>query len=292
MHARSIHSGTDSLVAVVTGGSRGIGKGVAVALGSKGATVYVTGRTREAGKAPLPGTIHETAEAVTAAGGRGIAVACDHADDAQVKALFEQVARDSGRLDILVNNATALPEALFTSAPFWEKPLGVLDILDVGLRSHYVASYFAAPLMVRHRRGLIVHISAYGSINYLYGPAYGAGKAGLDKMAADMAVELRPHDVAAVSLWPGLIATERYSVLKQHQPELFPPELRPESPLFTGLLIDALFQDPERMSLSGRTLIGAELARRYSLRDVNGEMPPSYRELLGAPWTKPSRATD
>ncbi|MBJ6760907.1 SDR family NAD(P)-dependent oxidoreductase [Myxococcaceae bacterium JPH2] len=285
------HASSEALVAVVTGASRGIGKGVALALGAEGATVYVTGRLRHTGGASLRGTLQETADAVTAAGGRGIAVGCDHADDAQVRALFARVGEESGRLDILVNNATALPESLFSPEPFWEKSLEVLALLDVGLRSHYVASALAAPFMVRQRGGLIVNVSAYGSVNYLYGPAYGAGKAGLDKMAADMAVELRPHDVVAVSLWPGLVATERYARLVEDNPHAFPPELRPESPMYSGRVIHALFRDPARMTLSGQTLIGAELGRRYGVHDLQGGQPPSYRELLGAPWTKPSRQT-
>ena len=169
-------------VALVTGASRGAGRGIALALGSHGCTVYVTGRSETRDDSPLPGTIHETAERVTAAGGTGIAVRVDHALDHQVKTLFEQVQREQGRLDILVNNACAIHDDLTAPGPFWAKPLGIAGMLDVGLRSSYVASYYAAPLMVSRRHGLIVFTSASGSVHYVYGPVYGAHKAGMDKL--------------------------------------------------------------------------------------------------------------
>ena len=163
-------------IAVVTGASRGAGRGIAVALGATGATVYVTGRTRREGDAALPGTVQGTAAAVTAAGGKGVAVYCDHADDTQVEQLFEQVRQERGRLDILVNNATVINDALTTTGPFWDKPLALVDILDVGLRCHYVASWFAAPLLLANGEGLIVNTSSFGGRIYMHGPAYGAGE--------------------------------------------------------------------------------------------------------------------
>src|SRR3974390_2469588 len=169
-------------IVVVTGASRGAGRGIAIALGGHGCTVYVTGRSEKAGDASMPGTIYETADAVTAAGGRGIAVRVDHADDGQVKSLFDQVRREQGRLDILVNNAAAVQDELTTPGNFWEKPLRLGDIIDVGLRSSYVASYHAAPMLVAQRRGLVVFTSGSGAVHYVFGPAYGAQKAGQDKL--------------------------------------------------------------------------------------------------------------
>jgi NAD(P)-dependent dehydrogenase (short-subunit alcohol dehydrogenase family) len=271
-------------VVVVTGASRGAGKGIARALGATGATVYVTGRTREEGQAALPGTVEGTAAAVTAAGGRGIAVYCDHGDDDQVRELFEQVRSEQGRLDILVNNATALPDSITETGPFWEKPLDQACLFGVGLRSHYVASWYAAPLLVENGEGLVVQTSSFGGRIYMHGPAYGAGKAAVDKMAHDMAHDFRPHNVAVLSLWMGLLLTERTRAVFDAQPEMY-SELAAtaETPEFTGRVIDALAQDSGLMGKSGRVLIGAELAREYGIRDTDGRQPPSHREFFGDP---------
>ncbi|MES2257461.1 MAG: SDR family NAD(P)-dependent oxidoreductase [Pseudomonadota bacterium] len=272
------------LIAVVTGASRGAGKGIALALAASGATIYVTGRSQREGDAPLPGTIYATAAEVDALGGTGIAVACDHADDAQVAALFERVGREHGRLDILVNNATFLHDQLIHKGGFWEKPLALVDILDVGLRSGYVASHYAAPLLIANGKGLIAFTSSFGASCYMHGPAYGAQKSGVDKFAKDMAVDLRAHNVAAVSLWMGPLRTERTLAVWQNEPEKYAAfEPFAESPQFTGMLIDALYSDPALMEKSGQVLVGAELAVEYDILDLNGKQPPSHRAMLGGP---------
>jgi NAD(P)-dependent dehydrogenase (short-subunit alcohol dehydrogenase family) len=196
-------------VAVVTGASRGIGKGIALALASEGATVYVTGRTMAAGAHALPGTVAETAAEVNRRGGKGIAVQVDHAQDEQVAALFAQVRAEQGRLDLLVNNAFALPDTLIEPAPFWEKPLSYWDMVDVGVRSNYVAASHAARMMVPQGSGLIVATSGYTGVAYTYGVVFGLCKAAVDRMARDMAIELKPHNVCSLSLWMGLTFTER-----------------------------------------------------------------------------------
>jgi len=269
----------NATVAVVTGASRGAGRGIAVALGSHGCTVYVTGRSEKSGDSSLPGTIYETAQAVSAAGGKGIAVRLDHAIDDEVKALFEQVEREQGRLDILVNNACALHDALTAPGHFWEKPLGIAHMLDVGLRSSYVASYYAAPLMVARRRGLVVFTSASGSVHYVYGPVYGAHKAGLDKFAADMAVDLADFGVAAVSIWMGALKAERLQMVIDSDPQKYAhlAEIT-ETPEFTGHVIWGLYNDPSLMELSGQTVIGAEMARKYGIQDAGGRQPVSCRD--------------
>ncbi|NUO86047.1 MAG: SDR family NAD(P)-dependent oxidoreductase [Cupriavidus sp.] len=271
-------------VAVVTGASRGAGRGIALALGAAGATVYVTGRTEQEGSAPLPGTIHATAREIDALGGRGIAVACDHGDDAQVAALFRRVREEAGRLDILVNNATFLHDQLILPGPFWQKPLEMAGILDVGLRSGYVASWHAAPVMAAQGRGLIVFTSSFGANCYMHGPAYGAQKAGIDKFAHDMAVDLRPYGVAAVSLWMGPLRTARtLRVWEQHPDKYATFAPVAETPEFTGRIIDALYRDPALMDKSGQVLIGAEAALAYGIVDAEGVQPPSYRQALGGP---------
>ena len=244
----------------------------------------MTGRSQREGDAPLPGTIHATAREIDALGGRGIAVPCDHADDAQVKALFERVERDSGRLDILVNNATYLHDQLIEPGPFWEKSLDLVNILDVGLRSAYVASWHAAPLMAKRRNGLIAFTSSFGASCYMHGAAYGAQKVGVDKFAKDMAVDLKPFDVAAVSIWMGPLRTERTTRVWEEHPDLYKEfSLVAESPEFTGRVIHAVYSDPGRMALSGQVLVGAEAALKYGVADLDGKQPPSYRDLLGGP---------
>jgi NAD(P)-dependent dehydrogenase (short-subunit alcohol dehydrogenase family) len=271
-------------VVVVTGASRGAGKGIALALGGTGATVYVTGRTREEGDAPLPGTVFATAEEINRRGGKGIAVICDHRDDDQVKALFDRVEQEQGRLDILVNNACLVPDGLLAPGGFWEKPLALQEILDVGMRSHYVASYYAAPIMVRQKSGLIVHTSSAGGRCYMHGPAYGGGKAAVDKFANDMAVDLRPYNVACVSIWMGLLKTERTLKVLEDEPDKYGPAIHSaETPEFPGLVIDALAKDPCLMDKSGQIFVGAELALDYGLKDINGKQPPSPAKFLGRP---------
>lgn len=266
-------------VAVVTGASRGAGRGIAIALGSHGCKVFVTGRTEKVGDASLPGTIHDTAAAVTAAGGVGIAVRVDHGDDDQVRALFDQVYREANRVDILVNNACALHDQLTAPGNFWEKPLGIVDMLNVGLRSSYVASFYAARLMAAQHHGLIVFTSASGSVHYVYGPAYGAHKAGMDKFAADMAVDLKEHNVAALSIWMGALRTERLQrLIASDRAKYGALEGRTETPEFSGHVIWALYQDPDLMKMSGRTVIGAEIALKYGIQDEGGRQPLSYRE--------------
>ncbi|MEV5647356.1 SDR family NAD(P)-dependent oxidoreductase [Nocardia sp. NPDC052254] len=271
-------------IVVVTGASRGAGKGIALALGETGAKVYVTGRTKSEGDAALPGTVFATAEEITRRGGIGVPVVVDHGDDAQVRALFERVRAQDGRLDILVNNALAVPDALTMKGPFWDKPLALLELFDVGMRSSYVSSYYAAPLLVANGAGLVVNTSSFGGACYMHGPAYGAGKAAVDKMAHDMAVDFRPFDIAVVSIWMGLLTTERTRAAFAANPGAYEGlAATAESPEFTGRVIDALARDPELMRRSGRVLIGAELGAELGVRDTDGRQPPSHRPFLGDP---------
>ena len=278
-------------VAVVTGASRGIGKGVAVALGDHGATVYVTGRTATVGHHELPGTIGETAAEVTSRGGTGIAVQVDHADDNQVTDLFDRVRVERGRLDVLVNNAFALPEDLTDPSPFWEKPLSNWEMVDVGVRSNFTAARLAAQIMVPQRSGLIVATSGYVGVTYTYGVVFGMCKTAVDRMARDMAVELQPHNVASVSLWQGLTMTERAQRNLSARPEMTTSIVtRPAlacSPEFPGRVIAALATDPDLMNLSGGTFITAEVAQRYGITDIDGKTIASLRDERGSPIWQP-----
>ncbi len=282
-------SNENDLVAVVTGSSRGLGRGIARVLGERGATVYITGRTTASGSqvspggAPVPGSIHEVAAEVTKAGGRGMAVACDMADDSQIRALFEKVEFESGHLNILVNNAAYLNEKMVVR-PFWEAPVELANIIDVGLRCHHVATYYAAPLLIAAKRGLIVNISFYGDAK-VHDPAYYASKAGLDKLAQIYGEDFKPFNVAAVSLWPGYVATERMVKFVDTDPEFKEIEKKfgLESPEFSGRVISAIYDDPDLLSLSGKTLLNAEIAEHYGITDLNGHKPKSLRAVYGAP---------
>jgi NAD(P)-dependent dehydrogenase (short-subunit alcohol dehydrogenase family) len=264
-------------VAVVTGASRGVGKGIALGLGEAGATVYVTGRTTEEGTdiEKLGGTVFRTAEEVTAMGGRGVAVECDHRDDAQVQAFFQRVQNESGRLDLLVNNAWGGYEQMehdgeFTwLKPFWEQPFWRWDAMfHAGVRAAYVASALAARLMVGQKSGGIVNISFWAAQKYMANVAYGAAKAAVDKMTADMAHEAKQYNIAVLSLYPGLVRTE--SVLRAA--EYFDMS-NSESPQFTGRVIAALAGDPDIMSRTGRVWVGAALAEEYGIQDIDGKQP-------------------
>jgi NAD(P)-dependent dehydrogenase (short-subunit alcohol dehydrogenase family) len=264
-------------VALVTGASRGVGKGVALGLGEAGATVYITGRTVVEGEAAvtLHGTIGQTAREVTELGGKGIAVPCDHRNDEQVRVVFEQIGREQGRLDILVNNVWGGYEQFNDGTEFWKEtgfwtvPIERWDkMFAAGVRAHYVASVLAAPMMVAQHTGLIVNISFGAAQQNDAGVAYGVAKAADDRMAAAMAHELRPHNVAAVSLYPGLVRTE--GVLAAGS---FFDLSNSESPQFIGRAVAALAADPNIMQRSGQVLVAAALGHEYGFPDIDGKQP-------------------
>jgi NAD(P)-dependent dehydrogenase (short-subunit alcohol dehydrogenase family) len=286
-------------VALVTGASRGIGKGIALVLAEQGATVYVTGRTVREGDYYLPGTVGGTAAECDArgkeSGGRGVAVACDHGDDAAVAALFERIAAEQGRLDILVNNAFTLSDDLLEPKAFWEKPLSNLEMWDVGVRSNYVAAWHAARIMAPKKSGLIVAISGFAAVTYTYSVIFGTSKSAVDRMARDMAIELEPHGVASLTLWQGLTLTEKAqdnlarmgdkmtaSITQMHGSSVEHP----------GRVIAALAADPAVMKRSGGEFVTAELAQEYGLTDVDGQVIQSARASRGSPLWKPIAEVD
>jgi dehydrogenase/reductase SDR family protein 1 len=268
-------------VAVVTGSSRGIGKGIALELGVAGATVYVTGRTVDDAASELPGTVGATASEVTALGGQGIAARCDHGDDAQVKALFERVRDEQGRLDILVNNAFTLPDEPIFDGKFWEHDVALWDrLIHVGCRGHYVASHAAVPIMIERKSGLIVNISSFAGAAYIFSVPYGVGKAAVDRMAKDMSVELRPYGITAVSLWPGVVRTEYLT--RAHAAGEVPFSIEDgESPRFTGRGVVALASDPERLQRSGQVIPVIDLAAAYGFTDIDGRSPGPINVQMG-----------
>ena len=283
------NGGLAGKVAVITGASRGIGRGIALQLAEEGATVYVTGRTVDPGSSPLPGTLGETVAEVEKRGGKGIAVACDITDDAQLAALFEQVEREQGRLDLLVNNAMAIPAEMTQRIGFWEKPLSNWEIWDTGVRAAFVAAHHAAKIMVPQRSGLIVALSGYVGVTYTYDTIFGTTKTATDRMARDMAVELEPHNVASISLWQGFTYTERAQENLRTVPGMAAQlnAAAGSSPEFPGRVIAALAKDPNVMARSGGSFINAELAQEYGVTDIDGRQIVSLREQRGSPLWGP-----
>ncbi len=283
-------------ITLVTGATRGIGKGIAIGLGEAGATVYITGRSlnRSHSNDEIPGSLNDTKTEVESAGGICIPIQVDHGDDEQVRLLFERIQDEqSGQIDLLVNNAYSGVRALINAQgkPFWECEPNFWDTgNNVGLRSHYIASVFAARMMTKNRSGLICTISSWGGMSYIFGAAYGVGKAACDRLAADMAVELKSHNVASVSIWPGIVGTEYfYSIadevkeknLTDPQSLMFSDRYNWETPLLTGRVIAMLASESNAniMRHTGRVQIVAELAKQYGIVDRDGNLPVSLRSL-------------
>ena len=248
-------------VTVVTGASRGVGRGVALGLAEAGATVYATGRT--------------AAEDAFPTNGRVVPLRCDHTVDGEVEAAFRRVMAEQGRLDILVNNVWGGYERMvedgeFTwTKPFWQQPLWRWDAMfAAGVRAHYVSSIYAARAMAAQRSGLMVNISFWAAQKHMGNVAYGVAKAATDKMTSDMAHELREHNVAVVSLYPGLVRTE-----KVMESAAYFDLSNSESPQFIGRAVAALAADAEIMKKSGQVLVAAALAREYGFTDVDGKQP-------------------
>ena len=258
-------------IAVVTGSSRGIGRGTAIALGELGATVYITGRTTGTGEL----TIDRTAELVDQAGGHGIAVPTDHGDDAQISALFEQVRADHGRLDILVNNVYKIPNPPAWGGGFWDHPLSIWDDqVGIGLRAHYVASWYAAPLLfAAGPGGFICNVSSPGGQSYHFSSSYGAGKAGLDRLGADMALELAPKGIACVTLYPGSVSTE---FIVEARGTSSADMDTAQTPLGVGRSIAALACASDLMDRSGSIQWVEDLGQEFGFVDEFGRPPAAY----------------
>ena len=280
-------SNLEGKVVLVTGATRGVGKGIAIGLGESGATVYITGRSLESSGNELSGSLLETQTAIEEAGGKCIPVQVDHSDDEQVRMLFDRIKAEQGKLDLLVNNVFSGVRAIRDAygEPFWKAEPSLWDAINnVGLRSHYVSSVYAARLMSQQDQGIICTISSWGGLSYIFGAAYGAGKSACDRLSSDMAVELKPDNIAAISIWPGIVGTEQITEFAQQADEaesesVFGGGYNWETPLLTGRAIAALASDPQVMQYTGKMQIVAELAERYNLVDKDGNRPASLRSL-------------
>ncbi|XP_046884107.1 dehydrogenase/reductase SDR family member 1 [Hypomesus transpacificus] len=269
-------------VCLVTGASRGIGRGIALQLSEAGATVYITGRQER--------TLKETAAQVKERGGNCVPVICDSSKEEEIKDLFEQITREqNGRLDILVNNAYAGVHAIFENMgkKFWETDPSIWDTINnTGLRGHYFCSVYASRIMVAQGRGLIVVISSMGGLKYLFNVPYGVGKAACDRLAADTAFELKSRGVASVSLWPGAVQTELVSqlIIEKDTPVGVDPKFKDvfasgETTELSGRCIVELAKDKNLMSLTGKVLMTSDLARRYGIKDVDGRSVTDYTSI-------------
>ncbi len=282
-------------VAVVAGATRGAGRGIACMLGEAGATVYCTGRSVRGKKVPdrrtskqafdlerRPETIEETAEMVTARGGRGLHVQCDHTDEAQVAALFRRVKREQrGRLDILVNDVWGGDALTEWGKPFWKCSLEKgLTMIERAVHTHIITSRHAAPLMVERKRGLVVEITDGDGLYYRGQFFYDFVKASAIRLAFAMAEELRRHKVAAVALTPGFLRSEamleHFGVTEENwldAAEKTPSFAESETPFYVGRAVAALASDPKVLKKSGRAFSSWDLAEEYGFTDVDGRRP-------------------
>ncbi|MEU5884317.1 SDR family NAD(P)-dependent oxidoreductase [Spirillospora sp. NPDC047279] len=267
-------------IALVTGASRGVGRGVAVALGGCGATVYVTGRSSRghAVTEDLPGSVDETAEHIDSRGGTGIPIRCDHGQDLQVEELFSTIERGHRRLDLLVNNAWSgyerSGEVPFDEV-FWRQPMWRYDLFAASLRGYYLTARLGVPLMLRTGTGLIVNIGFTDRDTYLGQVAYDMVKNATDRMTFGMARELSAHSITAMALHPGFVATERVQAVWEALGE--GPARILHSPEYVGRAVAGLLADPDLRSFSGSALAVGDLAERYDFTDVNGLQPPAFR---------------
>jgi len=250
----------EDTVAVVTGGTKGVGLGVARELARQRARVFFTGRS-----APEYSNVDD----------RTTAIRCDHRDDTQVDEAFRRILADAATIDILVNSAWGgyermMEDGSFTwPKPFWEQPLWRWDaMLGAGVRAAYQASCLSAPAMIAQRRGLIVNVSHWAAQKHIGNVAYGVAKAATDKMTSDMAAELRPHGVAVVSLYPGMVRTEKVMEAAE-----WLDLSNSESPDFIGRAVAALAADPDVLRHSGKVLVAANIAREYGFTDIDGKSP-------------------
>ena len=254
-------------VAVVTGSSRGIGKGIALALAEQGCTVYATGRTIGDGDR----TIETTARQITEAGGEGHAIRCDHGDDDDIARLFEQIGQEAGRIDILVNNVYKIPSPPAWGGGYWDHPISIWDDqVGIGLRAHYVASWHAAGLMFESDNARMLNVSSPGGQSYHFSSSYGAGKAGLDRLTADMAVELEPKGIPACVLYPGSVSTE---FIQDAAEEQGMDLSQSQTPLLVGRAATSLLMSDDMMSRTGTIQWVEDLIAEFDLYDENGSRP-------------------
>jgi NAD(P)-dependent dehydrogenase (short-subunit alcohol dehydrogenase family) len=280
-------------VALVAGATRGAGRGIAVELGAAGATVYVTGRTtrQQQSEYARPETIEDTAEQVSAAGGRGIAVRVDHLLAEEVRGLVERIRTEQGRLDVLVNDVWGGEKFIEWSTPVWKHDLrNGLRMLDLGVRTHLITAHFALPLLIERPGGLLVEVTdgtaEYNAANYRISPFYDLAKVSVTRLAWAHARDLAPHAATAVALTPGWLRSEMmletFGVTEEtwrDATKRVPHFVISETPRFVGRAVAALAADPERARWNGQSLSSGDLAKVYGFTDLDGSRPDAWRYM-------------
>ena len=258
-------------ICVVTGATRGIGRGTAIALAEEGATIYVTGRSSGQGDLTVEGCV----QAIEESGGKGIGVVLDHSNDSAIESLFKKISAEQGKIDLLVNNVFKIPDQPVWAGGFWEHPIQAWDDqVGIGLRAHYVASWYAAPLLFKaDDDSLIMNISSPGGSSYHFSSSYGTGKAGLDRLTSDMAIELKEKGVNTISLYPGAVSTE---FVLDNAAKMGNPVENAQTPLMVGRTVVALALADDLKDRSGSIQWVEDVSKEFNIRDENGELASPY----------------
>ena len=277
-------------VILVTGASRGVGKGIAEGIANVGDIIICAARSQGKGSTvkqfgfEIQSSLDSTVEKIEEKGARGIAYSIDLNNQDEILKLSEYIKKEFGQLVLLIHSACQIHDDLVEPKPYWEKSVDLWSVMDVGLKSNYLLSHALTPLMIESKGKLILQISSHGAMCYMHGPIYGAQKAGIDKMAFDMAYDLRPFDICSLSLWSGIVKDEKTQKVSEMHGEQYAEFLKgAASQEYAGLVINGLYDDPKLMSLSGKTLLAAEIGDQYGIQDVDDCTPKSDRNTLGGP---------
>ena len=277
-------------IILVTGASRGVGKGIAEGIAQPNDIIICAARSLKKGTTvsqfgfDVKSSLQETVEGIEKKQATGIPFQIDLNNSKEILQLSEFIEKEFGQLDIVIHSACQIHDDLVEPKPFWEKSVDLWSVMDVGLKSNYLLSHALAPLMIRSSGRLIIHISSHGAMCYMHGPIYGAQKAGIDKMAFDMAYDLKPFNICSISLWSGIVKDEKTQKVSEQHGEQYAEFLKgAASQEYAGMIINPLFYDENLMSLSGKTLIAAEAGEKYGVKDVDSNKPKSDREVLGGP---------
>jgi len=277
-------------VILVTGASRGVGKGIAEGLAQPNDIIICAARSLKQGTTvqqfgfAINSSLEDTVKNINKTGAQGVPYSIDLNNSDEILNLAKFIADEYGQLDLLVHAACQIHDDLVTSKPYWEKSLDLWSVMDVGMKSNYFLSHALTPLMIESKGKLILQISSHGAMCYMHGPIYGAQKAAIDKMAFDMAHDLKPFNVCSLSLWSGIVKDEKTQKVSEQHGEQYAEFLKgAASQEYAGMVINNIYKDPEIMSMTGKTLIAAEIGDHYGVKDINSNSPKSDRETLGGP---------